>query len=110
MNRRTLLTTAAAGAAVGLAGVASAAPGSPAELNALFDAFVSEGLDLQPEAATALGLDVGARAYQKSQLTDRSRAATLKGQALTADQYRRLMAFDASALRGMDALNRDIAR
>ena len=46
MNRRTLLTTAAAGAAVGLAGVASAAPGSPAELNALFDAFVSEEIGI----------------------------------------------------------------
>jgi uncharacterized protein (DUF885 family) len=108
MNRRTLLLAAGSGAAIGLAGAGDAAPGSAADLDRLFDAFVNEGLDLQPEGATALGLDVGDRAYQKSRLTDRSRAATLRYQALTADQYRRLKAFDASALTGMDVLNRDI--
>ncbi len=109
MNRRQLLATAGATAAfAGAAGRVFAAPGSAADLTALFDAFVKEGLDRQPEGVTSLGLDVGPRAAQKSQLTDRSQAAVKANQALTQDQLRRLEAFDAGALTAADALNRDV--
>ena len=108
MNRRELLAGVTAGAALAGAGGAWAAPGSPAELSELFDSFVSEGLDLQPEGVTSLGLDAGPRAYQKSQLTDRSLAGTRLQQALNERQLARLEAFDASALTGMEALNRDV--
>jgi len=108
MNRRELLAGATAGAAMTGAGRALAAPGTPAELNRLFDAFVQEGLDLNPEGVTSLGMDVGARAYQKSQLTDRSLAALKRIQDSEARQLAKLEAFDARSLTGMDALNRDV--
>jgi len=108
MNRRELLAGVAAGAALTGAGRALAAPGTPVELNKLFDTFVQEGLDLNPEGVTSLGMDVGARAYQKSQLTDRSLAAVRRIQDIEARQLAQLEAFDARSLTGMDALNRDV--
>ncbi len=108
MNRRQLLAASAATGAVGLAGSALAAPASAKDLDVLFDAFVAEGLDRAPEEVTSLGLDSGPRAHQKSELSDRSPAGAKINQALTADQLGRLEAFDASALTGMDALNRDV--
>jgi uncharacterized protein (DUF885 family) len=108
LNRRELLAVGGA-LAVGLSGGAAfAAPGTSAQLNALFDAFVSEDLDLDPEGVTSLGLDVDARAAQKSKLDDRSPAGADIRQKLAADQLRRLEAFDASALPAADALNRDV--
>jgi len=110
MNRRQLLATATAASAAGalLPASAFAAPGTPAELNKLFDTFVDEELDLQPEGATSLGLDVGARAWQRSRLADRSPAGARAQQALTESQLKRLEAFDASALPPSDALNREV--
>jgi uncharacterized protein (DUF885 family) len=109
MNRRQLLGTGAAATALSALPIAAfAAPGTHAELDTLFTAFVDEGLDMQPEGATSIGLDVGARAHQKSELTDRSLAAAKKAQALNESQLARLEAFDASALSPADALNRDV--
>jgi uncharacterized protein (DUF885 family) len=110
MNRRELIATAGAAVAAGafVAGPAQAGPGTSADLNALFDAFVNEGMDLQPEGVTSLGLDAGPRAYQKSRLTDRSPAGAHAQTALAESQLKRLEAFDASALSPADALNRDV--
>ena len=109
MNRRQLLHTGAAATALaGLAPPAFAAPGTHAELDKLFTTFVEEGLDLQPEGATSLGLDFGTRAHQKSELTDRSLAASAHQNALTITQLARLEAFDAGALSATDQLNRDV--
>src|SRR5580693_5376720 len=111
MNRRQLLTTAGAATLAGGLGAgpsAFAAPGTTADLNKLFDAFVSEGLDLQPEETTSLGLDVGARAGQKFKLSDRGPVGVKAQQNLGFDQLRRLEAFDASALPPSDSLNRDV--
>jgi uncharacterized protein (DUF885 family) len=108
MNRRDVLTLTTALAAAGVAPRAMAAPGSPTDLNALFDVFVNEEFDLSPEGVTSLGLDKGARAYQKALLGDRSPAAGLKAQHLNERQLARLEAFDASGLTGLDALNREI--
>ncbi len=87
---------------------ASAAPGTHAELEKLFTTFVEEGLDLQPEGATSIGLDFGTRAHQKAELSDRSLAGTKKNQDLTVTQLQRLEAFDASALSPGDQLDRDV--
>ena len=109
MNRRDVLKSGAAATALTTLPLAAlAAPGTHAELDKLFTAFVEEGLDFQPEAATSIGLDFGTRLHQKSELTDRSLAAAKKQQELTANQLARLEAFDASALSPADALNRDV--
>ena len=111
MNRRQLLATAGAATLAGGLGSgppAFASPGTTADINKLFDAFVSEGLDLQPEGATSLGLDVGPRTGQKFKLSDRSPAGVKVQQAMGEDHLRRLEAFDASALPASDALNRDV--
>jgi len=111
MNRRQLLATAGAATLAGGLGAgpsAFAAPGTTADLNKLFDAFVGEQLDLQPEGATSLGLDVGPRAGQKFKLSDRGPVGVKAQQDLGFDQLRRLESFDASALPPADALNRDI--
>jgi uncharacterized protein (DUF885 family) len=111
MNRRQLVTSAGAatrGGALSPGARALAAPGTPAQLNVLFDAFVNEGLDLQPEGATSLGLDVGPRAWEKSKLSDRSPVGAKAQADLAARQLFRLDAFDAGALAPADTLNRDV--
>jgi uncharacterized protein (DUF885 family) len=111
MNRRQMLASAAATSlAGGLAWSESAfaAPGTLSDLDRLFDGFVSEGLDLSPEGVTSLGLDVGARAAQKSELGDRSPAGARAQAALAESQLKRLEAFDASALPAADVLSRDV--
>ncbi len=47
---------------------------------------------------TSLGLDTGARAYQKSQIDDASLAGIAKDKAITASQLARLQAFDRNSL------------
>ncbi len=107
LNRRTLLTTTATavGAAAVLPGLANAAPGTAAELNAMFDAFFKEGLRERPEGATQLGLDTGANADLKGKLSDESEAGVARARALTRSQLERLKAFDPSALGAADKLN-----
>ena len=88
MNRRHFLAgTAVAALVAGIAPLAAAAQGDggaaapvgngdgDAALNATFDAILADQLDHQPEQATALGLDKGARAAARSRLNDRSTAA-----------------------------------
>jgi uncharacterized protein (DUF885 family) len=43
-------------------------------LNALFDQFMQENLDLSPLLVTNLGMDTGPRARQKSEIDDLSSA------------------------------------
>ncbi|MES2256010.1 MAG: DUF885 family protein [Pseudomonadota bacterium] len=107
-NRRTALKTGVA--AIALTGLpALAAPAKdPGALNALFDQFAQEALDLSPTFATSLGLDTGKRAVQKSQLDDASLAGIAKAKALTASQLARLKAFDTGSISGMDRLNYDV--
>ncbi len=76
MDRRAFIGSSTA--AITLASVAPAlaqATGSGAALDALFDRILADELDHSPELATSLGLDKGARAAEKSQLSDRSAAA-----------------------------------
>lgn len=122
LNRRSLLLTGAATFAATSVDAASKAgssmiaatpakPAAPAAaLNKLFDAFIQEGLDVNPEGTTSLGLDTGKRAYQKRQLDDRSLAGFAKQKALNTSQLKRLDAIDRKALTGMDAINYDVVR
>jgi uncharacterized protein (DUF885 family) len=111
IDRRNLLLTATALAIAPAVG-AAAAPAAQGlalhdQLNALFDAFMTEGLDLSPIGVTSLGMDKGPRAYQKRLIDDESPAAIEKGHRLNESQLARLQAFDRKALTGMDAVNYD---
>ncbi|MBI1330575.1 MAG: DUF885 family protein [Alphaproteobacteria bacterium] len=77
-------------------------------LNALFDKFVDEGLDLYPEAATSLGLDKGPRAHQRAEVSDSSLAGIEKGKQLNESQFARLKAFDRNSVSGTDAVSYDV--
>jgi uncharacterized protein (DUF885 family) len=80
---------------------------SSASLNALFDQFMKESLDLSPINVTGLGLDTGARAAQKGELDDGSEAGIEKQKSLIASQHTRLKAFNRASLDSADALNYD---
>ncbi len=117
IDRRTVLLSGAAASAFALASetigqaVAAVAPApnmAGAQLNRLFDAFMAENLDRSPTQATSLGLDKGARAYQRSKIDDSSLAAIASDKQRTADQLKRLKALDPSALSGQDRVNYDV--
>jgi uncharacterized protein (DUF885 family) len=110
MDRRNLLL--GAGAAVVVAGrtrsiLAQDSPDSKA-LSTLFDEFVKENLDVDPEEVSSLGLDTGARAGQKSQLDDYSLTGISANKALIASQLSRLRAFDRSQLSAADSIGYDV--
>ncbi len=105
LDRRTLLASTAAL----LARPAWAAlPKDSAALNALFDRFMKENLDNSPTTVTALGLDTGARAHQKSLIDDSSLAGIAKNKAITAGQLAALKAFNRAALSPKDAVSYDV--
>jgi uncharacterized protein (DUF885 family) len=105
LDRRSALKTGAAALALIPAAGAFA---SDKKLDALFDQFMTENLDASPITATALGLDVGARAHQKSEVDDESLRGDAKAKALAASQLARLKAFDHAALTGADQVNYDV--
>ena len=86
----------------------SGASAASKKLDALFDQFVDEQLDHSPEGVTALGLDVGARAHQRSEMSDRSLAEVAKVQAMVANELSELKALDRSALAPRDAIGYDV--
>src|SRR5579862_5257713 len=99
LDRRSALKNGAAAMAV-IATSAQAAPSNGKALNTLFDKFVQEDLDLSPTNATALGLDVGARAHQRAEIDDASLAGIARQKAVTADQLKQLQAFGRASLSG----------
>jgi uncharacterized protein (DUF885 family) len=110
LDRRTLLASTAA--LLASTAVESPAPAAPAQsgtaLNALFDQFMKENLDNSPLTVSQLGLDTGARAYQKSLIDDSSLAGIAKSKAITASQLARLKAFDRASLSPKDAVSYDV--
>jgi uncharacterized protein (DUF885 family) len=112
LNRRSLLKSGAASAAVlaaaKLALAADATMTPSAKLNALFDTFVQENLDNSPTFATGLGMDTGKRAYEKSLIDETSLASVAKNKALNASQYQRLAAFDRASVGGDDQISYDV--
>jgi len=111
LSRRTFLTSSALATGTLFVGIPPlrGQTGSPAsaQLAALFDAFMRENLERNPEAATQLGLDKDANASLKSRLRDTSAKGRAASKACDHDQLRRLRAIDASALAGMDRVNYD---
>lgn len=84
------------------------AGGEDGKLLALFDAFFNEGVDESPEQATSLGLDKGARAALKGQLSDQSQAGQARRLARTADQLKRLRGVNRAALSENRQLDYDV--
>ena len=109
LSRRSLLKSAAATAAFaatsGIAFAAAKPEAASADLAKLFDIFVEEQFDIGPEFVTSLGLDNGARAYQKFQLGERSPAAADLANALIESQLTRLKAVNTATLSAGDKLN-----
>jgi uncharacterized protein (DUF885 family) len=107
LDRRDLLASSAALLAAPATALA-AGPGGDAALNKLFDQFMKENLDNSPMTVTSLGLDTGARAYQKSQIDDASLAGIAKSKAITASQLARLQAVDRNSLTAKGKVSYDV--
>lgn len=107
LDRRDLLASAAALMAAPATAFA-AGSGGDAALNALFDQFMKENLDNSPTTVTSLGLDTGARAYQKSQIDDASLAGIAKSKAITESQFARLKAVDRNSLTAKGKVSHDV--
>ncbi|HWY64094.1 MAG TPA: DUF885 family protein [Rhizomicrobium sp.] len=105
LDRRTLLASTAAVLASPAWG---APPKNAAGLSPLFDQFMKENLDNSPLTVSQLGLDTGARAYQKSLIDDSSLAGIAKNKAITASQLARLKAFDRASLSPKDVVSYDV--
>lgn len=105
ISRRQLL---AGTAALGVTGPALAQPTADDQLLALFDAIFAEEIADSPERATALGLDTGANAGLKSQLSDYSRAGRTADLARAKSQLDRLRAIPTVALSSARRLDRDV--
>jgi uncharacterized protein (DUF885 family) len=113
LSRRHLLVGSAALAATSALPAyaqmaAPAASGEDGKLLALFDAFFNESVDESPEQATSLGLDKGARAALKGQLSDASQAGQARRLARTADQLKRLRGLNRAALSENRQLDHDV--
>lgn len=118
INRRRLMMSAAAGAGLAVSGCALLPSGGPgiapagsedARLDALLQAQFDDALDRGHEGATSLGLDVGARAEQRSRLNDRSVAAFMAEIPRNRERLTALQAIDADALTADGRLSYDIA-
>lgn len=113
LNRRALLATAAAaGAAAALpkfagAQTPAAAATGDARLSAVMQGAFDDFLSLSPEFVTSLGLDTGARAAAKSQLSDNSVAGDMRAVDAAARRLTQLRAIPRQPLTGMDAVNYD---
>ena len=91
-------------------GPAGATTSAAAQARTLYDAIFERMLVASPELATGLGLDVGARAGLKSQLSDSSPAGKLNLYAPLAAALPQLQAIDREALSGRDRGWLDTAR
>ena len=101
LSRRRLVQ---AGAAVAFAGPCAASAGQAAPLQPELAVFADEILRLSPEQATALGVDHGARASLKSELSDASPAAEAAWAAQVRSMRQRLMAIGSDRLTDADRL------
>ena len=109
-NRRDLLASAAAfGTVATLPNAASAAAptGEAAKMYAWFDKSMAETFRRSPETATSLGIDKGALAWTKSELSDFSMAAIAENKQNNTHDLATLRAIDRKQLTGMDAINYD---
>ncbi|WP_033923024.1 DUF885 domain-containing protein [Sphingomonas sp. 37zxx] len=100
MDRRQFIgTTALAGIAAALPAAAWAqGSGADQKLRAMLDAFFYARLADNPEGATSLGLDTGARAGLKARLSDASRAQDARQVARARREQAELRTVDRAAL------------
>jgi uncharacterized protein (DUF885 family) len=96
IDRRSLLKSGAAAAAVAALPAWAATPDAKAVLDDITEQF----LRFSPESATSLGIDVGARAEMRAQLGDRSPAGQAKLAAFLRQSVKRLDALGPA--RGLD--------
>ena len=108
MDRRTMMIGTGFAAAFAAARALPQSTDNSKLLNALFDQFMKENLDISPLFVTRLGMDSGARAKQKSEIDDGSEAGIERHKALTASQLARLRAFDRASLGASDAVSYDV--
>lgn len=108
LHRRQFLLGSAATGALLAAGCAptsrpgASAAGAAAQARTVYDGVFERLLAANPELATSLGLDNGARAALKSRLADSSPAGHLAGVRALASARAPLQAIDRSALSGRD--------
>lgn len=115
INRRRLMFTAAAGAALAASGQAlaqepAAAPaltGEAAKLNTLMDRIFKEMLLDSPETLTSLGFDKGPNAAMKAKLDDRSQAKIEADKVQFRQAMADLAAIDRAALPARSAVYYD---
>jgi uncharacterized protein (DUF885 family) len=108
MDRRTMMMGSACAAVFAAAHDLPPSSNGSELLNALFDQFMRENLDLSPLLVTSLGMDTGARAGQKSEIDDGSPAGIERQKILIASQLARLRAFDRASLSASDAISYDV--
>ncbi|HVH84792.1 MAG TPA: DUF885 family protein, partial [Steroidobacteraceae bacterium] len=108
MDRRTMMIGTAFAAAAAAARALPQGTDSSKQLNALFDQFMKENLDISPTFTTSLGMDTGERARQKSEIDDGSEAGIERQKALTASQLARLKALDRAGLSAADGSSYDV--
>ena len=109
IDRRRLLGSAAAGAAVIAAGPVVARSEADDRLDALLSRWFDEDVDTSPETATNLGLDRGARAHLSSRLSDRSEAAWTADRATAHARLQALADFDQTGLTRPGTINLAVA-
>ncbi|QGP78985.1 DUF885 domain-containing protein [Sphingobium sp. CAP-1] len=109
MNRRQFLATSGATAiAAACPAVLAQTGGADARFRAMLDSFFYERLNDSPESATRLGLDTGARAALRGQLSDTSAAGAAKNLARTKAQAGQLAAVDRATLSAASQLDYDV--
>lgn len=111
IDRRRLLLTAAATAATtpSLAQAQPTSTDADGRLNGLLDGWFEADIDDNPERATSLGLDRGARAGLSSRLGEAGPAAIRKDRRKATDRWSQLQGFDQASLSAEGRLNYAIA-
>jgi uncharacterized protein (DUF885 family) len=108
MDRRTVMIGTAFAAVFAAARALPQGTDNSERLNALFDQFMKENLDISPLLVTSLGMDNGTRAEQKREIDDGSEAGIERQKALIASQLARLKAVDRARLSAADAVSYDV--
>ncbi|MDZ4369978.1 MAG: DUF885 family protein [Phenylobacterium sp.] len=108
MDRRLFIQGAAAGAMVAASPALAQDGGEDARLHALLDRFWTEQVEDNPEQATSLGLDTGARAHLRGQLSDYSAAGRDAMFARTRARLTRLQAIDRARLSPSARIDYDV--
>ena len=105
LTRRRMISTSAATIGVAAAPMwarAAAQTASLAGFRTTIDGFADEVLAQDPEQATSLGVDIGARAALRAQSSDNSAAGRARFGVLTDSMAARLSRVDRAALSDRD--------